>query len=331
VASSGIPVVVMGLGDIGQAIARAALARPELSLIGAVDRHDDLAGRPLSEVLGAPGCDAPVAADLAALLRAARGGVLLHATGSRFEAVLPELLEAVRAGVSVVSTCEELAWPWLRSEEAAEQLDRLCEERNVAVLGTGVNPGFVLDRLPAFLGQITGAVRHVRAVRVVDAARRRPALQRKIGAGLTEEAFHDAAERGEVGHVGLAESAALVAAGLGLPLEEVEEELLPLVAQDDAPAPGAVVEVRRGQVAGLSQTARVFADEREVVRLELTIAIGAEDPRDEVELDAEPPVRLVVPGGIPGEEATVAAVLNAVGAITELRGLVTVLDLPAGR
>jgi hypothetical protein len=316
VASSGIPVVVMGLGDIGQAIARAALARPELSLIGAVDRHDDLAGRPLSEVLGAPGCDAPVAADLAALLRAARGGVLL---------------EAVRAGVSVVSTCEELAWPWLRSEEAAEQLDRLCEERNVAVLGTGVNPGFVLDRLPAFLGQITGAVRHVRAVRVVDAARRRPALQRKIGAGLTEEAFHDAAERGEVGHVGLAESAALVAAGLGLPLEEVEEELLPLVAQDDAPAPGAVVEVRRGQVAGLSQTARVFADEREVVRLELTIAIGAEDPRDEVELDAEPPVRLVVPGGIPGEEATVAAVLNAVGAITELRGLVTVLDLPAGR
>ena len=336
-ASSGIPVVVMGLGDIGQSIARSVLARPELQLLGAVDLRSELVGRPLSDVLGVAGCDAPVASDPAGLLRAARGGVLLHAAGSRFEAVLPQLTQAVRAGLSVVSTCEELAWPWLRNEAAADDLDRLCEERNVAVLGTGVNPGFVLDRLPAVLGHVTGAVRHARGLRVVDASTRRPALQRKIGAGLTEEAFHEAAERGDVGHVGLAESAALVAAGLGLTLEEVEEELLPLVAQEDAEAdadadaPPAAVRVRRGQVAGVQQTARVFAEEREVVRLELTIAVGAEDPRDEIELDAEPPVRLLIPGGIAGEEATTAAVLNAVGAVTELRGLVTVLDLPAGR
>jgi 4-hydroxy-tetrahydrodipicolinate reductase len=328
-ASSGIPVVVMGLGDIGQAIARAALARPELRVLGAVDPKPELAGRPLAEVIGVAASGLRVSADPAELLRAARGGVLLHAAGSRFQEVLPELNRAVRAGLSVVSTCEELAWPWLRSEEEADALDRLCEERNVAVIGTGVNPGFALDRLPVFLGQATGPVRHARALRVVDVASRRPALQRKIGAGLSEEAFHDAAERGEVGHVGLAESAALVAAGLGLPLDEVEEELLPMVAQEDGT--GALVEVRRGQVAGLQQAARVFADDREVVRLELVLAYGAEDPRDEVELDADPPLRLVVPGGIPGEAATVAVVLNAVTAVTELRGLVTVLDLPAGR
>jgi 4-hydroxy-tetrahydrodipicolinate reductase len=328
VGSNGIPVLVMGLGEIGQAIARAAVARPDLMVVGAIDRDGTLAGRKLADVLGVPGPDLAVSADLDRLLRAARGGVLLHAAGSRFEAVLPDLERAVRAGVSVVSTCEELAWPWLRSEEAAEALDRLCEERNVAVLGTGVNPGFVLDRLPAFLGQVTGPVRHLRASRVVDAGRRRAALQRKIGAGLTEEAFHERAELGEVGHVGLAESAALAAAGLGLPLDEVDEELVPLVAEEDAEGP---IPVRRGQVAGLSQTARVFADEREVVRLELTIAIGAEDPRDEVELDADPPVRVLVPGGIPGDLATAAAVVNAAGLVTELRGLVTVLDLPTGR
>jgi 4-hydroxy-tetrahydrodipicolinate reductase len=331
VASSGIPVVVMGLGEIGQAIARAALSRPELRLVGAADVHPDLAGRPLAQVLGTSGPDLRIEPDVEPLLAAARGGILLHATGSRLDEVLPELTQAVRAGLSVVSTCEELAWPWLRHEEAAEKLDRLCEERNVAVLGTGVNPGFVLDRLPAFLGQVVTGVRHVRALRVVDASTRRAALQRRIGAGLTEDAFHEAAERGEVGHVGLAESAALVAAGLGLDLDEVEEELLPLVAQDDDPGQGAVIAVRRGQVAGVQQTARVFAEEREVVRLELTLALGAEDPRDEVDLDAEPPVRLVIPGGVPGEEATAAAVVNAVSAITELRGLVTVLDLPAGR
>jgi 4-hydroxy-tetrahydrodipicolinate reductase len=129
----------------------------------------------------------------------------------------------------------------------------------------------------------------------------------------------------------LALAAALVAAGLGLALDEVDEELVPLVAQEDQPGDARSPGVERGQVAGVQQTARVFAAEREVVRLELTLAVGAEDPRDEVELDADPPLRLVVPGGIPGEPATVAAVLNAVVPATELRGLVTVLDLPAGR
>jgi 2,4-diaminopentanoate dehydrogenase len=328
VAENGIPVVLVGLGEIGRAIARAALARPDLRVVGAIDIDPAKAGRPLAEVLGAAAPDLLVAPDPRAAYAAAKGGVALLATGSRFEAVLPEIERAVRAGLSVISTCEELAYPFLRYEEAANALDELAEEKNVAVLGTGVNPGFVLDRLPALLGQMTGPVRHLRGVRVVDAARRRPALLRKIGAGLTEDAFDAADERGEVGHVGLAESAALAAVGLGLSVDEVEEELAPLVAEEDWDGP---VQVRKGPVAGVSQVARVFADEREVVRLELTIQIGADDPRDELELDADPAVRVIVPGGIAGDLATAAAVVNAVPAVAELRGLVTVLDLPAGR
>jgi 4-hydroxy-tetrahydrodipicolinate reductase len=197
------------------------------------------------------------------------------------------------------------------------------------VLGTGVNPGFVLDRLPATLAHVTGPIRHVRGVRVVDASTRRVALQRKVGAGLSEEEFHDAAERGEIGHVGLAESAAIVAeACAGVDEYEVEEEILPLVAEDDFDGP---VRIRRGQVAGLQHHARVFAEGREVVHLSLTIAVGASDPHDELVLDADPPVRVLVPGGIAGDEATANAVVNAVSAVVELRGLVSVLDLPAGR
>ncbi len=327
---SGIPIVLMGLGEIGQAIARVALARPDLRVVAAVDPHPSLAGRPLSDVLGAAAPGLTIAEDLADVAAAARGGVVLQATRSRFDEVLPDLQEAVAAGLHVISTCEELAWPWLRHDESAAALDRLCHERNVAVLGTGVNPGFVLDRLPALLAQVTGPVRHVRGVRVVDVARRRAALQRKVGVGLDERAFHDAAERGEIGHVGLAESAALVAEGcIGLEEYEVDEDILPLVAEEDGDGP---VPVRAGQVAGLHHEARVFAEDgREVVRLELTIAVGAEDPRDEVALDAEPPVRVVVPGGIAGDAATAHAVVNAVPALVELRGIVSVLDLPAGR
>jgi len=330
VSQGGIPVVLLGLGEIGQAIARAALVRPELRIAAAVDPDPSRAGRSLGEVLGEPAPEVSVARSLRDVAAEAKGGVVLMATRSRLEEVLPDLEQAVRAGLHVVSTCEELAWPWLNHADAAAALDRLCHERNVAVLGTGVNPGFVLDRLPAVLAQVTGPVRHVRGVRVVDVSPRRAALRRKVGVGLDERAFHDGAERGEIGHVGLAESAALVAEGcIGLDEYEVDEDILPLLAEEDVSAP---VALRAGQVAGLRHEARVFAEDgREVVRLELTLAVGADDPRDEIALDAEPPVRLLVPGGIPGDLATVHAAVNAVSAIVELRGIVSVLDLPAGR
>jgi 2,4-diaminopentanoate dehydrogenase len=324
----GIPVVIMGLGEIGRAIALAALSRPGLQIVGAVDPSPKLAGKALAEVLGAAAPGIVVSADASRPLRAARGGVVLHATGSRFEVILPQLRAAVSAGASVVSCCEELAWPWLHHEAEAERLDRLCEEKGVAVVGTGVNPGFVLDRLPAFLSQVTGPVRHVRAVRIVDTLRARPGLVAKIGAGLGEEEFHARADAGELGHVGLAESAALAAAGCGLEVDEVEEEILPLIAEE---AFRGTVSIPRGCVAGLQQVARGFFEEREIVRLELTFAAGAADPHDEVELDADPSVQVRIPGGLPGLPATAQAVVNAAAAITERKGLITVLDLPAGR
>lgn len=324
--SNGIAVVVMGLGHIGRLVARAALEKPELRIVAALDPAH--AGKRLDEVLAAPAPDITVTAEPAEAFALARGGVVLQATESSFEAVLPTIEQAVGAGLSVVSTCEELAYPWLRFEERADALDDLCASKDVAVLGVGVNPGFALDRLPAFLSQVAGPVRHVRALRVQDAARRREGLQRKIGAGLTEEAFHAAADRGELGHVGLSESAMLAALGCGFEIDEVEEELVPLVAEEDLDG---AVPVRTGRVAGLHQTARGFADGAERVRLELVLALAAENPRDEVELEARPPVRVTVPGGIPGDDATAWAVVNAVPAITGMRGLVTVLDMPAGR
>lgn len=324
-AEGGIPVVILGLGEVGRAIARRVLARAELRLTGAVDPAKGIAGRKLDELLGVPAGGLTVAADPAAALATARGGVAILATTSSFEKALPQIQQAVKAGCSVVSTCEELAWPWLHHEAAAEALDALCEKHDVAVVGTGVNPGFSLDRLPAFLAQVAGEVRHVRGLRVVDLAKRRDALRKKAGVGLSEEAFEKADERGELGHAGLAESAAMAAAGCGLVVDEVEEELVPLVADEEGHG------VRPGQVAGIQQVARAFSEGREVARLELIIALGVDHPRDEVEIDADPPLRAVIPGGIPGEAATVNAVVHAALAVTERHGLITVLDLPAGR
>jgi 4-hydroxy-tetrahydrodipicolinate reductase len=322
-------VVIMGLGHIGRLVARAALDRHGLEVVGAVDRDPEKSGRLLSEVVEAEGPDVRISGELAEALGGRTGGVVLHATSSRIADVLPEVEAAVRAGWHVVSTCEELAFPELDHADEARALDRLCEEHGVAVVGTGVNPGFVLDRLPALLAQVVGDVRHVHGHRVVDVAGRREALQRKVGAGLSVEDFEEAAERGAIGHVGLAQSAALVAEScLGLEEYEVDEEIEPLVAEEDVGGP---VPLRAGEVAGVHQAARVFSEDREVVRLEVTLAVGADSPRDEIDIDSDPPVRLHIEGGLAGDAATAHAVVNAVPAVVERHGLITVLDLPAGR
>lgn len=325
-----VPVVVMGLGFIGQEIARAAEASPELRLVGAVDTNPALVGRKLGEVIGNPAVSARVSGDLRSALGRASGAVVLHATGSRLRQVMEQLLQALHLGAHVVSTCEELAFPYLKHPELAERLDGAAKKGGVSILGTGVNPGFVLDRLVATAGQVCGPVRRVQATRTVDARTRRAALQRKIGAGLTEEELEPLLEKEQVGHVGLVESAALCALGLGMDCDDFEEELVPVIAEEEIL--GGAFPVKKGRVAGVHQTAVGLEEGQERVRLELTIAVGAEPPGDWIVIDSEPRVELEVKGGVAGDRATANALVNAAPRlIASDPGLLTVLELPAGR
>ena len=329
-ASGRVPVVVMGLGVIGQEIARAALAHDEVELVGAVDTSPALKGKGLADVIGQSAGGLKVQASLSAAVARRKNVVLLHATGSRLPQVKDQLLEAMSHGLHVVSTCEELAFPWFNHPEIAEQLERAAERAGVSVVGAGVNPGFVLDRLVATVGQVCGAVHHAKVTRTVDALTRREALQRKVGAGLSEEEFFRLVDQGRIGHVGLVESAALCALGLGLDCDDYEEELTPVFAEEDVKG-GAFV-VKKGQVAGMHQVAVALDDGQERVRLELTIALGADEPGDVIEIDGDPKLKVLIPGGIPGDRATANLVVNAAPRIaTSQAGLLTVLELPAGR
>jgi hypothetical protein len=325
-----VPVVVMGLGHIGQEVARAALASEEVTLVGAVDSHPRLSGQKLVDVLGDPAAgQLRVSADLGGV-SGVEGGVLLLCTGSRLPQVMDQILGAVQRGLHVVSSCEELAFPWMSHPDLAETLESAAEAAGVAILGTGVNPGFVLDRLVATLGQVAGTVRHVRADRVVDARTRREALQRKIGAGLTEDEFDALAAKDGVGHVGLLESAALTALGLGLDCDDFEEELSAVIAEEDIL--GGAFPVAKGKVAGMAQTVVGLSDGQEKVRLELVIALGADSPGDRVRLDADVSLDLEIRGGVAGDRATANALVNAAPRVAAAEpGLLTVLELPAGR
>lgn len=322
-----IRVVCYGLGPIGVGIARLACARTGIQVTGAIDSDPQKAGRDLGELLGGEATGVMVSADAAGTLDRVRPDVVLHATQSSLAAVAPQLQECIAAGADVISTCEELAYPWSAHPQLAADLDASARAAGVTLLGAGVNPGYAMDALPVMLTAACAEVRAVRVLRIVDAAQRRGPLQRKIGAGLTPDEFAQRVREGKVRHVGLPESVHMIAAALGWRLDAGDDTMMPVIAERAITT--AHVSVDAGQVAGVHQIARGYIGEREVITLDLRMYVGAPDPQDTVEIDGDPPLRMTIPGGIHGDIATAAIVVNAIASVRKAEpGLLSMTDIP---
>jgi 4-hydroxy-tetrahydrodipicolinate reductase len=253
--------------------------------------------------------------------------VVLHATGSALARVASQIIESAEAGADVISTCEELSYPWTEQPQLAADLDAAARRAGVTLLGAGINPGYAMDALPLMLSAACTTVTAVRVLRVVDAAKRRGPLQRKVGAGLSAEEFHARVRDGSVRHVGLPESLHMLATSLGWTLEREDDLIMPVIAERAITTEH--VHVEPGQVAGVRQSACGYAGDREVLRLELRMYVGAPDPQDTVEIDGEPPVRMTVAGGFHGDLATAAIVVNALPSVRRAPpGLASMGELP---
>jgi 4-hydroxy-tetrahydrodipicolinate reductase len=323
-AGSPVGVVHYGLGPIGLAVAALVAERPWLRSVAAVDVGEELRDRPLSELIGRP---SPASPRVTAALRPVAGAaVALLCTGSSLDRVAPQVVELVDAGLHVVSTTEELSFPWEAHPEAAAEIDAAARRAGVTVLGTGVNPGFAMDYLAIVLSAVAQQVRRVEVHRVQDAGTRRLPLQRKIGAGMAPDAFREAAAEGRLGHVGLAESAGMLAAAFGWRLTGYDERIEPIRAEVPTPVSGGVVPA--GHVLGLHQTAVGSTGDVAVVSLTLDMAVGIGPARDHVRLVGQPDLELEVPGGLHGDLATAAIVVNSIPRVLAARpGLVTMAEL----
>jgi 2,4-diaminopentanoate dehydrogenase len=323
-----IRVLQYGVGPIGASITRLMRQKAALEIVGAIDKDPAKAGRDLGEVAGAT--DAPwgvTVSDDSTRLLAKPVDVVIHSTSSYLPSVMDQLLECLGASCCIVSTCEELAYPYRKHPGLAAQLDAAAKEEGVALVGTGVNPGFVMDKLVLTLSAVSQYVEWAKAVRVVDASKRRLPLQKKIGAGMSPEEFRAQVTAGVIKHHGLPESIAMVADGLGFELDDISETIEPVIAEE--PVKTEFLEVARGQVAGVHQIARGMNGGKEKIYMELKMFVGAKDSADSIELKGEPNLALTIPGGTHGDVATAAAVVNAIPSILAAQsGLRTVRDLP---
>jgi hypothetical protein len=325
-----IRAIQYGIGPIGASILKLMREKEAIEIIGAIDNDPAKIGKDLGEVIGAS--DAPwgvkVSGDARGVLEQS-ADVVMHTTSSSLPKVVDQLLACMDVGSCVVSTCEELSYPFRTHPELATQLDKSAKDNGVALVGTGVNPGFVMDKLVITLAAVSQRIEHARALRIVDASKRRLPLQKKIGAGLSVEEFRTRVKEGTIKHVGLPESVAMVGDSLGLRIDEITETIEPKVAAERVQTEFLTVEA--GQAAGVHQIARGLSDGKELIYMELQMYVGAKDPADTVELKGHPNISLVIPGGSHGDIATASVAVNSIPPILEApAGLRTSRDLAIG-
>jgi len=326
-----IRAIQYGVGPIGASIAKLMREKQAIEIVGAVDLDPAKAGRDLGEVAGA--ADAPWGVNVFADAKEAldlNPDVVIHSTSSSLAKVMDQLMACLEAQSCVVSTCEELSYPFRTHPDLAAKLDAAAKEWGVALVGTGVNPGFVMDKLVVTLAAVSQRIEHAKALRIVDASKRRLPLQKKIGAGMTVEEFRAQVQAGVIKHVGLPESVAMVADSLRLPVETITETIEPQVATDRVETEYLTVE--KGQAAGVHQIGRGLSKEgQELVYLELQMYVGAKDPADSITLTGHPTISLKIPGGSHGDIATASVVVNSIPVILDApAGLRTSRDLPIG-
>jgi 4-hydroxy-tetrahydrodipicolinate reductase len=322
-----IRVIQYGLGPIGAAVGKLAAEREGLELVGGVDIAPDKVGKDVGEVieLGRT-LGFATTKTLAETLEKSKADVVLHTTNSYFDQFKPQIMEILDAGLDIVSTSEELSFPWRFNNEQAEEIAAAAKKAGKTVLGTGVNPGFLMDSLPLNLTSICQRVDRIDIVRVINASERRGPFQAKIGSGMTVDAFNAKMAEGRMGHVGLPESMAMLFATLGRELVRYEDKIEPVVAEVLTKTDFFTVEP--GMAKGLKQVGRGFTQYGEFATMAFIAALATEDDGDTITITGHPNLEVKLKG-TNGDYCTVAMAVNAVRRVHEAApGLVTMRDLP---
>lgn len=325
--SQRIKIAQFGLGPIGLECLKFAATKSWAETVGAVDIDPTKTGKDLGGLTGATELKGrSVYSSLEDLVGKARPDVIFHTAVSKFKDAFGQIEPMARKGISVVSSCEELLFPQLNEPALAAKLDKICQENGARVLGTGVNPGFVMDVLPVCMTGVSREVRAIHVQRVVNASTRRAPLQKKIGSGLPPEEFRRLFEEGRAGHAGLKESLALIAHCMGWEAKNLTETGDAVIADHDIRTQS--LEVKKGQTCGLHQRAEAAINDRINLTLDIKMYLDAKDPHDAIQIEGEPPLDVLIRGGVAGDQATVAALVNAVPRVLKAKaGLLLMTDI----
>lgn len=321
-----IKVIQYGLGPIGNKITKYLIEKEKFEIVGAIDIDPNKVGKDVGELAGLDSIGTLVTDNAEKLFQEVNADVVVLTTASSLKIVTPQIIQILNYGLPIVSTCEELSYPWLTEPELSKEIDIKAKEKNAAVLGTGVNPGFLMDFLPVALTGVCKSVKSVQVERYQNAFYRRIPFQQKIGAGLTIEQFRQKEKAGTLRHVGLTESMHMIAARLGWHLDKTEDIINPVIAEEKVTEGELIIE--KGNALGVEQIGRGFQNGKEIITLIFKAWVGEENPRERIVIEGEPSIDSTINGGVNGDIATCAITVNAIPNIINAKpGLRTMADI----
>ena len=322
-----IKVIQIGMGPLGIKIAEFISQRKGIKTVAAVDKNPKLIGTKLNMLNDNLSLEITIESELKTTIKKSAPDVAILSTVSDMERITPQILEILKLGIPIVSTCEELSYPWKTEGSLAHQIDQIAKKHHVAVLGTGVNPGFLMDTLPLFLTSVCQSVESILVTRYQNAAYRRIPFQKKIGAGLTLTEFENKKKEGTLKHIGLTESMQFIATELGWELDKTEDSISPVIAAEDINVNG--LQVSKGCASGVCQIGKGYIDGEVKVTLIFQAAISEGESYDEVEIKGSPNIKSRIADGVNGDIATCAITINATKQILNAQpGLRTMADIP---
>jgi 4-hydroxy-tetrahydrodipicolinate reductase len=329
-----LKVAVLGTGQMGSGIVRLLLRKQGVEIVGVYGRRADRAGVDVGEAIGLDEkMGIALSADLPAMLSSTTPAVVIQATCSKVEQAADEIKIAVQRGANVISIAEEMAYPSYEAPGLAEEIHALAMQNKVTVLGTGINPGFVLDLLVICLTGVCYKVESITAKRVNDLSPYGPSVLQTQGVGITPEAFRNGVEDGSVvGHFGFPESISMIARALGWTIDKIEQTRDPIISKVHRET--AFVKIKPGLTAGCTHTATGYMDGKPVIHLihpqQVHPQLEEVQTGDYIEIKGEPGVKFASGPEIPGGIGTIALAVNMIPqVVTSLPGLKTMADLPA--
>ncbi|MFW9926616.1 MAG: Gfo/Idh/MocA family oxidoreductase [Candidatus Thorarchaeota archaeon] len=326
-------VIQVGFGSLGRHIASAIIKRENLELVAVIDANPDLSNKTVGELLESEtDSDITITDDLKMVLKASLADIAIVATASSLEAVTSTIETCLENGLDVISICEELSFPYKKQPVIAKKLDRIAKKEGKTVVGTGINPGYLMDLLPIVLTGPCQQVDTITVTRHMNSSHRRPSFQKKIGTGMTLEEFRKNIEKGHItGHVGLVESIQMIDSGLHLGLDEIEE-LPPEAIIAEHEITNSFTTIKKGDVLGLKSVAVGRREGKQIVTLDFQAYAEASPQYDEIIIEGLPPIQQRIKGGVQGDQGTIGMLINLIPiVIQESPGLKTMKDLPVPR
>ncbi|PWI48023.1 hypothetical protein CEE45_08975 [Candidatus Heimdallarchaeota archaeon B3_Heim] len=334
--TKGFNIVQIGLGPMGKLITSLLISRKNINLLGVVDIDPQLEGQLLSDVL--ENSSAPqikIEKSFKPIVASTQVDVVIVATTSSLISAASTIKEIVLEGVNVISICEELSYPYINHPELSQELDKLAKEKGCTIVGTGINPGYLMDLLPIVLTAPCQEVEKISITRMMNSSKRREPFQRKIGTGLSPSEFQDKIKKKEItGHVGLKESIQMIIGALGLPYGRTVESLPePILAtQDFMTSYGKLIQ--KGDVCGLKSNAtQINLDKGEIfISMDFIAFAGDHEEYDSVNIQGTPNINQKIIGGVHGDLGTAAMVVNLIPQTCNFsEGLYTMKDIPVPR